>query len=79
MTVEEDRCICCDLPLYSCGKYVEEQAAAAKRAGVRHHSGKEREAEYGGICVGCNTHFPAGALIEWDADEAGWRSVECCP
>lgn len=82
MTVEDPddpgRCICCGLPLNSCGKYTEELAAAARRRDAR-RGGREVEAEYGGVCVDCRTPFPAGTLIEWDAEEDGWRSLECCP
>ena len=73
------RCICCDLPLESCGAAIADRHAEEARARARRRAGIEKEAEYPGICVGCNTHFSAGSLIEYDPDAEGWRSLSCCP
>lgn len=73
------RCVCCALPLESCGKAAAEAAGAERRATARRKAGTETEARYAGICVDCKTYFAAGALIEYDEDAGGWRALACCP
>ena len=74
-----DRCECCDLPSYSCGK--------AKETELRRQWRINREqleargwfpANYPGTCVGCGGWFKPGTLIRMSmAPPAGWRA-ECC-
>ncbi|MGH7687802.1 MAG: hypothetical protein ACREN2_13445 [Candidatus Dormibacteria bacterium] len=77
MGAAEQRCECCDLPTYSCGK--------AKEAAQRHAQDAERRAlvragwipaHYRGFCVRCGQPFNADALIRY-AGNGSWRA-ECC-
>lgn len=73
------RCVCCALPMASCGRAIAEAAEQAHRARARRERGTEIEARYTGICADCKTYFAAGALIEWDDEIGGWRALACCP
>ncbi|MGH3416382.1 MAG: hypothetical protein ACRDSS_07935 [Actinocrinis sp.] len=62
MTTEE-RCGCCDLPTYSCGK--------AKETAQRHTQDAERR-----TLIRAGQRFDVDALIRY-AGDGGWRA-ECC-
>lgn len=72
-----ERCVCCDLPVVSCGKAVEARQAATVRY--------ERErtlartgwmpAQYPGVCASCGERFDVGEPIARHG--SGWRAG-CC-
>lgn len=74
----EERCDCCDLPTYLCGK------AAETRQRQEEHAVRQRELMEPGVtaakwpvrCAGCNTNYPAGTPIRRTED--GWTVVSCC-
>jgi hypothetical protein len=78
MTTTADRCDCCDLPAYSCGKAVEQcQRAEQANERVRLRAQGWTPAQWPGRCDACNEPFDAGSLISHLGVEHGWRA-ECC-
>lgn len=73
----DERCDCCDLPSYSCGKSRE---AEQRREQQRHRAQLlERgwiSAQFPGSCEHCREPFRSGVLIRPVAN-SGWRA-ECC-
>lgn len=72
------RCLCCDLPIESCGKQAEVRQRAeraASRAVLIQHGWFE--AQYPGKCATCSTWFAAGDLIRRDPTQLSWQG-ECC-
>jgi hypothetical protein len=68
----EDRCECCDLPTYSCGRALERQARRAR-------AGYGRPARYAGRCGGCGERFDEGDLImPGPGPGEPWQAVACC-
>ena len=75
--MSEQRCGCCDLPIYSCGKSKQDQQ--------RRDEQRERAAflarpawfaaHYRGPCDSCGEWFESGTPIT--AGTGGWRA-ECC-
>lgn len=76
------RCVCCDLPVETCGKAAEARIREQER---RERAALERlgwfEARYPGRCAGCGEHFPAGDLVAKgvDAVDGGWVAQCCSP
>lgn len=74
----EELCTCCDLPLYSCGRAIEERRRQDERA-VRQRALQEPgvvPAKWTGTCT-CGTPYDVGAPIRKTPD--GWANVICCP
>ena len=77
----EDRCECCDLPLYSCGlmaEIKERQEVKREAEWQVDQAGRkagEFEAKYPGRCE-CGQWFPAGVLLVMG--DRTWQSKECC-
>lgn len=69
------RCTCCDLPVASCGKALEDarRAAAAAERTVRLAFPGWVAAAWPGLCLRCGDRFAAGAPIRSYAQ--GWS---CC-
>ncbi len=79
MTPTVTRCVCCDLPVESCGKATEtrQRAQAARdRARLLGRDGWVA-ANYPGVCSRCGERFTAGTPIHRDLVDGtpGWR---CC-
>jgi hypothetical protein len=74
-----DRCICCDLPIESCGKAVEDHEEALERevrASILATPGW-RVARYSGTCMACRQYdFAAGEPIT-QVVNVGW-AAGCC-
>lgn len=75
----EDRCDCCDVPLYSCGRALAARQAADLRAQI------ERALQEPGVvpaaylirsCPGCRSVVPVGHPIRKTRD--GYVGVLCC-
>lgn len=79
MTTE--RCECCDLRAYSCGKAAEDRERR-EEADLRAKLGTAGwiEAIYHGACSQCGKHFKPGTLILFTGivEGHGWLA-ECCP
>lgn len=74
--VDADFCVCCDLPMASCGRAVEARQAAERRARREEFlRAGAFPAQYAGVCDGCDDRFGSGALIR--PTTRGWRA-ECC-
>lgn len=76
MTTDADYCVCCDLPVASCGRAAE--AAQTKERWVRRRQFLQAgafPAAHDGTCEGCDDRFRAGQLIR--RMPRGWRA-ECC-
>lgn len=74
----DERCDCCDLPAYSCGRTIErEQRLQAARDSANLIVRGAHTAAWRGVCSGCGDWFAAGALILRDDRTDGWRA-ECC-
>lgn len=74
------RCVCCDLPVESCGKSLELERARTD-ANVRSQRLEEAgvvPARYNGSCNGCGEWFPKGTPIRADPGEDGKWIAECC-
>ena len=75
------RCVCCDLPVESCGKAVEDRqraAAAAERDRLLALPGVFA-AMFPGSCTGCGERFGAGEPIKrWSRDAPGVYVGPCC-
>ena len=72
------RCVCCDLPVESCGKAVEARQRNEDRA-ERVRLVKTPGAffaQWPSRCVGCGDLFSAGDPIVRDG--IGYRSLICC-
>lgn len=67
--MSEDRCDCCDLPVYSCGKAIEQQARQKRET-----TGPTIEAKFAGKCPSCGDWITVGTPITATAE--GWV---CCP
>lgn len=78
----ERRCVCCDLPVSSCGREAERriaQAAAVERARLLARPGVIA-ARYAGPCFISGDRFEVGApIIRVDGNSGHWRCLECCP
>jgi len=75
----EQRCECCELPVYSCGKAVEDRQRRyeqAERAALLARP-SWFAAHYRGPCDSCGVWFEPGTPITIAADAGGWRA-ECC-
>lgn len=73
------RCICCDLPVESCGKAIEVKETALGREirqAVAHTPGWS-VAKYGGACERCREWYVVGEFITYDKNALGW-SATCC-
>jgi hypothetical protein len=77
--MDEERCECCDVPLYSCGKAAQAAQAAELRAQI------QRALQEPGVyaakiliraCPGCKSAVPVGHPIRKTRD--GWVGVLCC-
>ena len=69
-----DRCVCCDLPLSSCGKALE-QARRREEFARRQRALAEPgtfEARFPGVCA-CGERFDAGTPLRHHGD--GWVNV----
>lgn len=78
MTAEE-LCTCCDLPLYSCGRAIDEQARKeqrARRTRALAEPGVVAAQHHIRSCPGCGNPVPAGDPIRRTDD--GWVGVFCC-
>jgi hypothetical protein len=72
------RCDCCDLPVESCGRAVEQRLRkedANARSEALSAYGWFR-AQYAGQCAGCGEHFAVGDPISYVAD--GKYKSYCC-
>lgn len=75
----EERCACCDLPLYSCGAEVVRRQAQERRA-LRERALQRPgvvAARHRGRCPSCGQPFGVGEPVRKTPD--GWVSVLCCP
>lgn len=81
--MSDDRCECCDLPAYSCGRAVEarqraDEIARRKRLlSLPHTFG----AMYPGICGICGERFAEGdpiTRVEAESSWNAWRALLCC-
>lgn len=73
----EQRCDCCDLPVYSCGKAQEEierREEAALREQLREHP-RWFPSIYPGTCSGCDGYFEVGTYIKRSGDK---YVAQCC-
>lgn len=75
----EERCDCCDLPVSSCGKAVEQKVAAERRAEIARVLMEPGvvAARHSGTCVTCASRYPEGEPIKHTED--GWSGALCCP
>lgn len=74
------RCVCCDLPLYSCGRTVEARQRAERaelRVVLLEQPGVTR-AQYPGRCAICHEPVAPGDPIRPGRDEGGWVGQLCC-
>jgi hypothetical protein len=73
------RCVCCDLPIASCGAEIERrQRAEATVARLRAlDQPGVFAASYDGPCI-CGEWFKAGAPITRGKQAGTWRAVLCC-
>jgi len=73
----EQRCTCCELPIYSCGKVKQEQQRRDEQRGRAALLARPSwfAAHYRGSCVSCGEWFEPGTPIT--AGSGGWRA-ECC-
>lgn len=74
---DDDFCVCCDLPIASCGKAAERRARAeqaTERARVLALPGVF-ESEYPGRCGGCGESFGVGTPIR--RGDLTWTAA-CC-
>lgn len=70
------RCDCCDLPVESCGKAVEQRQRIERRAHVEEMNRKGWiPSRYGGVCIECGHGYKVGGLIKGSI--AGYKG-ECC-
>jgi hypothetical protein len=69
------RCDCCDLPVESCGKSLEQQQRAAARAERPPH-GATTAARFPGRCPYGNEPIKVGDPLEYD-EEYGWVCPDC--
>ena len=75
--MNEQRCQCCDLPVYSCGKAKETELRREWRQDrERLEAQGWRSSLYPGACEHCHEWFATGTLIRMVAG-SGWRA-ECC-
>ncbi len=77
----ETRCDCCDLPVTSCGRAVEQrqrtEAADRRRALIA--TRRYFPSQYRGGCAGCSEWYAAGALITPHLVDGERRwFAECC-
>jgi hypothetical protein len=73
-----ERCVCCDLPVESCGKRLEDQEVALEREVRAAMLATPRwiAAKWGGTCQRCNSYdYSRGEPITFDGD--GW-AAGCC-
>jgi len=77
--MSETLCTCCELPLYSCGKALEERRRRDLKAQI------ERALDEPGVvpakhmirsCPGCRAQVPMGHPIRKSRD--GWVGALCC-
>lgn len=74
-----DRCVCCDLPIASCGKQVEDRETALEREVPAAMLATPRwfAAKFGGLCMRCGDYdFAAGEPIT-RLDNGSW-AAGCC-
>lgn len=74
------RCVCCDLPVESCGREIEKERRrtdANERSRVLKEPGAI-PAKYNGRCNGCGEWFPKGTPIRADSNEDGKWIAQCC-
>jgi hypothetical protein len=87
MTTTEDRCTCCDLPLYSCGRRATLDVAQPRTTAplsigfaallAESQAGRWFLAEYPGDCAVCGDEFKRGEEIR--ATGTGeWQGRDCC-
>lgn len=77
--VTTERCLCCDLPVESCGTAVAAAQAAEERA-VRSRALEEPgvvAAAYPGNCATCGLRYAKGDPVGHTED--GWSMTICCP
>lgn len=77
------RCDCCDLPVESCGKAIEDRQRAEA------HAERERlltlpgviAADLAGRCARCHGRVEVGDPIRHERGQGwhGWRDLLCCP
>ena len=77
----EERCDCCDLPLYLCGVAAErrsEEIRRAENARAMQEPGVVA-ARFPTRCVTCGTAYRVGDPIRRADDDSGWSGAVCCP
>jgi len=87
MTTVEKRCVCCDLPEYSCGRKAELALVQPRQTPPlnigfadllqRSVMGKWFVAEYRGDCDVCGEEYEPGEEIRADGS-GGWQGRACC-
>jgi hypothetical protein len=78
MTTEE-RCDCCDLPVTSCGKAVEQANERASRVAIlASWPGRSVTALWPGTCPSCGEAYEEGDTITRCLD-TGWVCEGCTP
>lgn len=83
MSGETERCDCCDLPVATCGKAVEQRQRKedqAERARALAHP-RALKALYAGACCQCGERFKPGDPIIFQAVTGTvppWRGLLCC-
>lgn len=78
--MSEDRCECCDLPSYSCGKTKEKQLIREDKQlrGRLLRSGHGWfTSSWGGKCIQCREWFPPGTPLRRSEAPEGYRAY-CC-
>jgi hypothetical protein len=75
MTTTADRCDCCDLPAYSCGKAAEQRQRAEEQEELKHLGPGWVAALYPGVCTTCGEPFGRATSIRKVRD--GWQG-RCC-
>lgn len=76
--MREDRCDCCDLPVSSCGRAVEQRQRDEERARRERALDEDGtiEAVYPGVCPTCGTYFLPGEPLR--RHNRAWFPVLCC-
>lgn len=78
--MHDERCECCDLPAYSCGRVKEEQLLREDkqlRGRLLHSERGWFPSMWGGKCTRCRERFPPGTPIRYDEVLGGYIAY-CC-
>ena len=76
----EERCECCDLPSYSCGRAAQQAARSADRAerAAALAAPGTFPAQFAGPCPGCGERLSEGDPIRRDPARDRWAGALCC-